>query len=109
MKVYVQNGYNKTVLVSCNYTTGAIKFIKGLITENKSGEEVVELSPITFVSNCGFPKDLLEMNMEKEYDKVKMFRTAKILDVIGRKDIGKWMRGHEKTLTPELKKLVNCL
>ena len=109
MKVYVQNGHNKKVLVSCNYTTAAIKFVKGLISKDKNGEEVVELSPITFVSNCGFPKDLMEMKMGKEYDKVKMFRTSRVLDEMGRKDMGKWMRGHEKTLEPEVQKLVRFL
>jgi hypothetical protein len=110
MKVYVQNGHNKKVLNAGNYKQASIKFLGGLVTKKADGSELAELSPITFASNCGFHGDILKMGMDKAYDDVKMFRTAKVFDVMGRKDIGKWMRKHEKTvLSGDARKLVMSL
>jgi len=110
MKVYVQNGHNKKVLSSGNYKQASIKFLGDLVTKTADGSELAELSPITFVSNCGFHNDILKMGMSKAYDSVQMFRTAKVFEAMGRRDIGKWMRKHEKThLTKDIRKLVESL
>jgi len=92
MKIYVQNGYNKKVITTPNYTTGVKNFIKSLVITNSNGSEIVELSPITFVSKCGFMNDLQKANMLNEVDEMKMFKTEDILRGIGRKDIAKWIR-----------------
>lgn len=109
MKCYIQNGYNKVVLTAGNYNQAVIKTLKDLIRANKQGKELAELSPITFASQCGFMEDIQKSSREKEFDEIKMFRTAKIFDAMGRKDIGRFIRKHEKSLPKENRKLIEAL
>lgn len=92
MKIYVQNGYNKRVFMAPNHSVATKKFIQSLIITKENGDELTELSPLTIVSNCGYMNDLQEMNMEKEIDEVQVYETAKILEVMGRKDMAAWIR-----------------
>jgi hypothetical protein len=92
MKIYIQNGHNKRVFNASNNVFNAAKqFIKSLIVTNSEGDEMVELSPVTLVSKCGFMKDLQEMTMCDEIDGMKCFDTVGILKSIGRNDIAEWM------------------
>lgn len=109
MKCYVQNGYNKRVLTAGNFQQAATKVLKNLIRPNSENNELAELSPLTMVSQCGFMNDILKANMEKEFDDIKMFRTAKLFDKMGRKDIGKFLRKQENSLPAGTKKIVMSL
>lgn len=109
MKVYVQNGFNKQILTAPNYKQAVTKFFKILTKPGKNGDELFELSPITFVSQCGFIEDIKAVDMKKEFDEIKMFRTAKVFDNMGRKDIGKYLRKQEKTMPKAVRELAESL
>lgn len=110
MKCYVQNGFNKRVLSAGNSKQAAKILLKGLLTPvNTDGDELAEFHPITMVSQCGFMEPMSANGMEKEFDDIQMFRTAKLFDSMRRKDIGDYIRGREKTLPKEKQKLLKLL
>ena len=109
MKCYIQNGHNKRVLSAGNFQQASIKVLKNLIKPNSSGDELAELSPIIMASQCGFMHDILQANMQKEFDEIKLFSTAKLFAKMGRKDISKFLRKQEDAMPSQTKKLVKSL
>ena len=111
MKVYVTNGFNKQVFNAPNYKMAVQAHLKYLIMNGttKEGDELFELAPLTWVSNCGFMNDLLEMGMTKEYDQCQCVDTQAMFSQMGRNDISKWMKGRENKENKAVKDMLKAL
>lgn len=104
MKLYIENGGVRTVMSTGNYTQGVQTFLGNLavgLAKVRGGFR--KIHPITVVSKCGYYSDMLDQKMDEEIDKGKVFRSAKVIESIGLKAVGKEIRKTEKRMSSKSK------
>lgn len=108
MKIYVQNGATKKVVSSPNYLEAAKKILKDLVKIQEDGTEKCELAPTTLVSDFGFVEDIIAMEDQKQIEnqikRVGVYLTSQVFDRMGRPDVAKFIRQHEKNLPTDVKR-----
>lgn len=105
MKYYIQNGFNKQLIIDTEMLPAVQKMLKSLLTIDASGNELGELAPLTYVSNYGFMDDILDLGLTDKMDEVDVFRTDRIFETLKRNDIAKHIRKQIKKCPPDVQNL----
>lgn len=105
MKFYIQNGFNKQLIIETSEKSAIQKMINSLLTTDKDGNELAEFAPLTYVSTYGFAADMIELNLFDKLDEMQIYRTDSILESLKRPDIAKHIRKQVQKGLPDVQKL----